>query len=210
MGMNYEQWLPVYKKILKEFGYDERMDRRAATIASEISKNLNKVKKEELRNLIEGKVAVICGAAINENDIKKISGDVIIAADETTSFLIEHGIKPDIITTDLDGKIEDIVKASERAIVIIHAHGDNIELLKEIKKMRGKIMITTQTEPFDDVENFGGFTDGDRAYCIAKHFGAKEIKLVGFDFLNPVEKKGKSTYIKRKKLVWAKRIIEGC
>ncbi len=209
--MKYEDWLPLYREILKEFGYDESRDREAAVLAHKLSMEANKITSEELRKIIEGKEIVICGAAIRKEDIEKIEGDIIIAADETTSFLIKHEIFPHIITTDLDGNMQDIIKAGEKAVVIIHAHGDNMELLKKwIKRMNGKIMITTQSKPFKDVENFGGFTDGDRAYCIARHFGAKKIKLVGFDFSNPVEKAGKRKDIKKKKLKWAKRIIESC
>jgi hypothetical protein len=61
---------------------------------------------------------------------------------------------------------------------------------------------TTQSVPFDRIYNFGGFTDGDRAALIAKKFGARKIRLYGFNFEKADNK------IKLKKLKWAKRILE--
>ena len=206
--MNYEEWEPIYKKILKDFGYNEEKDIKAAKIASDISKNLKKASIKELEEAIQRKFVTVCGAAMDGNDVKKIDG-IVIAADEATTFLLKNGIIPDIITTDLDGSINDLIKANEKgSIAIIHAHGDNIDAIKKwLAKFNGKIMITTQSKPFDMVYNFGGFTDGDRAYCIAKHFKARKINLIGFNFEEPKPKKGKKIEIKRKKLVWAKKII---
>jgi Uncharacterized Rossmann fold enzyme len=57
-----------------------------------------------------------------------------------------------------------------------------------VKKMKNCIG-TTQTNPFNKVQNFGGFTDGDRGVFLASYFKAKklfylvwilEIKLVNF------------------------------
>jgi len=134
----------------------------------------------------------------------------LFAADGAVQALLEYNIVPHIITTDLDGNIEDLIKANkEGSVVIIHAHGDNIDKIKSwLPKFEGKIMVTTQTEPFDDIYDFGGFTDGDRAYCIAKHFHACRIFLLGFDFENVVEKEGKDSKIKARKLKWAERIIK--
>jgi len=206
--MDYNEWEPLYKKILKDFGYNEEKDIKAAKIALDISKNLKIASINELRKIIKKKIVTVCGAAMDDEDIKKIDG-IVIAADETTSFLLKKGIIPDIITTDLDGNINDLIKANENgSITIIHAHGDNIDIIKKwLTKFNGKVMITTQSKPFDIVYNFGGFTDGDRAYCIAKHFEAKKINLIGFNFEEPKPKSGKKIEIKRKKLKWAKKII---
>lgn len=209
--MEWKEWKKIYEEILRDFGYSREKDEESAKIAEEISSNKKRVDKNYLKKFIEGKVVTVCGAAISERDIEKIEG-VIISADETTSFLIKNGIYPDIITTDLDGNIEDIFKANENgSLVIVHAHGDNIDLIKKyLKEFKGKIMITTQSEPSASLYNFGGFTDGDRAYCIAKHFNARKINLVGFDFSNPIEKEGKNSKIKKKKLEWAKKIMDTC
>ena len=208
--MDWEKWKPVYEKIIKEFGYDEKKDEEAARIAAEISKNLNVIGEKELKNLIMGKPAAICGAAMLEVDIPRLAGKTIFAADETTTFLLSHGVVPHIIVTDLDGNVEDIIEANKKgSVAIIHAHGDNIDAIKKwLPKFEGKVMITTQSKPFDGAYNFGGFTDGDRAYCIARHFYACHIFLIGFDFENVVEKEGKDSETKARKLKWAERIIK--
>ncbi len=41
---------------------------------------------------------------------------------------------------------------------------------------------TTQATPIGKVNNFGGFTDGDRCVFLADYFNAKKIILLGMDF----------------------------
>ena len=207
--MEWERWKPLYEKILKEFEYDEKKDREAAIIANELANGLKRAGVEKLKSMIQFKPVTICGAAMRKEDIARARG-VVIAADEATSLLMVHGKIPDIIVTDLDGNMEDILEANKKkSIAVVHAHGDNIEALKKwLPKFEGYVAITTQTEPFDGVYNFGGFTDGDRAYCMARHFHACQIFLIGFDFENVVEKEGKDATIKARKLKWAERIIK--
>ena len=119
------------------------------------------------------------------------------------------GIVPDIVVTDLDGDVESQIEASEKgAVTLIHAHGDNIDLImRYAKEFTGKVILTTQSRPDLVLYNFGGFTDGDRAVCLARHLGAENILLYGFDFENPSFKDGSDPAVKRKKLQWARRII---
>lgn len=110
---------------------------------------------------------------------------------------------PHVIVSDLDGVMDDIIKANERcAVVVVHAHGDNITKLRSYVPQLQKIVGTTQSRPLSNVFNFGGFTDGDRAIYLAKHLGAKEIGIIGFDFEDATVGE-----IKKKKLRWAKRLI---
>ena len=91
---------------------------------------------------------------------------------------------------------------------MIHAHGDNIDLImKYAKEFTGKVILTTQSKPDMVLYNFGGFTDGDRSVCFARHMGARKIILYGFDFDNPSSKKESDPSVKLKKLRWAERII---
>ncbi len=206
--MEWEEWRRIYKKILEDFGFEEARDEEAARIAAGIKKS--NISLGEMKKIISGKVVTICGAGENlEEEIGEIEG-VVIAADEATSVLMANGIFPHIIATDLDGNIEDIIDANEKgSIAIVHAHGDNMDALRKyLPLFRGKILLTTQAKPFNEIYNFGGFTDGDRAYCLARHFKAREIKLVGFDFEKPREKEGKDMEVKKKKLEWARKIIE--
>ena len=66
--------------------------------------------------------------------------------------------------------------------MVVHAHGDNIPLLKHwVPRFTGPLVATTQSTPLPHVHNFGGFTDGDRAVFAADELGAASITLVGFD-----------------------------
>jgi uncharacterized Rossmann fold enzyme len=217
--MKYRAWEPIYEEILKDFGFKREKDEEAARIASGIISrkgNIGKDVKRVMESLIKGKAAIICGnAPCLENDIreKEFNNDipsfprkyVVIAADGATSVLLRNAIIPDIVVTDLDGNIADIIYANRLgSIIVVHAHGDNIEVLKKVlPSLNENVICTTQSKPVSpSVHNFGGFTDGDRCVFLAKEFGAKRIELIGFDFedKNVSEKK-------RKKLKWAKRLI---
>ncbi len=210
--MLYSNWEPTYEEILADFGFDRAKDEEAARIAADImSGNGNKVEavEAEIERLIRSKEVIICGnAPCLENDIKEkdivTASRVVIAADGATSILLRNAIIPDIIVTDLDGNIADIIYANRLgAIIVAHAHGDNIEMLiKVLPALNANVICTTQSRPLHNVYNFGGFTDGDRCVFLAKEFGAKGIVLLGFDF----EDKDVSAR-KKKKLKWAKRLI---
>ncbi len=205
--MLYEEWKNYYHLILEDFGFDKRRDELSAKLLSELLAG-EEIKTEEVQELIGNRIVTVAGDGPNlENEIEGVKG-VLIAADEATTVLLEEGYVPDIIMTDLDGKVEDLVNANERgAIVIIHAHGDNQDEIKRFAgQFRRKIMGTTQSLPFNNIHNFGGFTDGDRGVFLADHFGALEINLIGFDFDNPREK-GRNVEMKKKKLNWAYVLI---
>ena len=134
-----------------------------------------------------------------------------IAADSSLEPLIDNGIIPDIIVTDLDGNEDTIKKISKtKSIFVIHAHGDNIEKLQMVKKMKNCVG-TTQTNPFNKIQNFGGFTDGDRGVFLASYFDAKKIILFGMDFGNQIGKfsntKKSDREIKLKKLKIGKNLL---
>ena len=128
-----------------------------------------------------------------------------------------YKIFPHIIVTDLDGEISDLIAANKQgSIVIIHAHGDNINLIKNnLPLFPGRILGTTQMEPVAHVKNYGGFTDGDRCVFLAVDLKSTLIVLFGFDLGKIVGKYSKpflkenieANEIKIKKLQWAKRLI---
>lgn len=206
--MDFSRWEIYYSQILRDFGYDRDEDERAAVILSNLLKDRSS-SIDSLRSVIEGRRVTVAGDAESlEREIDETT-DVVISADEATSVLLEKEIIPNAFTTDLDGKIEDLLRANSLgSIAIVHAHGDNIPALhKHVKSFEGPIIGTTQTKPIEGIHNFGGFTDGDRAVFIADHFGAKEIRLVGFDFENPREK-DKDPEVKARKLDWAYILIQ--
>ena len=177
-------WKTRYLSILKELKYSEKKDKESAIILDSIlrkTKNIEKIEK-----LIQGNTVFVIGSGPSLSfaipKLKKFKKSIKIAADSSLKPLIDNGIIPDIIVTDLDGDENTIQKISKKkSIFVVHAHGDNIEKLQMVKKMKNCIG-TTQTNPFNKIQNFGGFTDGDRGVFLASHFNAKKIILFGMDF----------------------------
>ena len=206
-------WRKRYFSILKELNYSEKKDKESALILDSILKKTDTIKK--IRKLIEGKTIFVIGSGPSLSSaipkLKKLEKSIKIAADSSLKPLVDNGIIPDIIVTDLDGNEDTIKKISKtKSIFVIHAHGDNIEKLQIVKKMKNCIG-TTQTNPFNKVQNFGGFTDGDRGVFLASYFNAKKIILFGMDFGNQIGKfsntKKSDREIKLKKLKIGKNLL---
>ena len=183
-------WKKRYFSILKELNYSEKKDKESALILDSILKKTDTI--EKVRKLIQGKTVFVIGSgpslSIAIPKLKKLEKSIKIAADSSLKPLVDNGIIPDIIVTDLDGNENTIKKISKtKSIFVIHAHGDNIEKLQMVKKIKNCIG-TTQTNPFNKIQNFGGFTDGDRGVFLASHFDAKKIILFGMDFGNQIGK----------------------
>ena len=206
-------WKKKYKEILKEFEYTEKKDKDSAIFLNSIIKTSDVKKK--ISKMINGKTVFVIGSgpslltAIPK--IKNYKNSIKIAADSSLKPLVENGIIPDIIVTDLDGDKTILEKIGKtKSIFVVHAHGDNIEKLEFVKKIKNCIG-TTQTAPFNKIENFGGFTDGDRAVFLANHFNAKKIILFGMDFGKRIgkfsETKRSEREIKLKKLKRGERLL---
>ena len=214
-------WKKRYFSILKELNYSEKKDKESALILDSILKKTDTI--EKIKKLIEGKTIFVIGSgpslSIAIPKLKKLEKSIKIAADSSLKPLVDNGIIPDIIVTDLDGNENAIKKISKtKSIFVIHAHGDNIEKLQMVKKMKNCIG-TTQTNPFNKVQNFGGFTDGDRGVFLASYFNAKKIILFGMDFGNQIgkfsntkksdrETKLKKLEIGRDLLIWLSTITK--
>ncbi len=202
--MDFKQWEPIYEEILRDFGWSRERDEEAARVLSRLL-SVKSIDLTVLKKKIKGKKALVCGKASTlSSDLDKIERNnyVIIAADGATSTLLGKGIIPDIIVTDLDGNMHDEIEASRRgALMVVHAHGDNMDRLSIVDELKN-VIGTTQSAPLDNVYNFGGLSDGDRCVFLAHSFGARSITLAGFDFEDE-----KVTEIKKKKLKWARRLI---
>ena len=206
-------WKKRYLLILKELGYSQKKDRESAIILDSILKKTNTTGK--ILKLIEGKTVFVIGSGPSLSNaipkLKKLKKSIKIAADSSLKPLVDNGIIPDIVVTDLDGDENTIKKiAKTKSIFIIHAHGDNIEKLELVKKIRNCIG-TTQSNPFNKIQNFGGFTDGDRGVFLANYFGAKKIILFGMDFGNRIGKfsntKKSDRKIKLRKLEFGENLL---
>lgn len=206
--MNYSEWKFYYKKIIKEFHFSEKKDMESAQILSTILGN-DFLRISDLGKIVFGKEVFILGdSPYFSVSPSMLRNRVIISADDATSRIMELGVIPDFVFTDLDSIPDIIVEASLKGSIIgVHAHGDNMEKLEIVKRLE-KRFGTTQTYPLWNVYNFGGFTDGDRAAFFAEHFNASRIILGGFNFYEPNARKGKDIYKKFRKLVFSKYLID--
>jgi Uncharacterized Rossmann fold enzyme len=231
--MNYDEWNPIYQTILKRFGFLESDDEKTAFWLSNAFEKVKIKSKTEnsdpiliLKSKIEGKKVIVCGNApslekelLNYLENNKCENNnfknenVFIAADGAAVILQNCGIVPDIIVTDLDGKFsedaeKEIALTSAGSLLLIHAHGDNLNILEKYLPLLTKavseksVIPTCQCRSPRHLFNFGGFTDGDRCVYLADEFDAKKITLLGFDFkdLNVTE-------LKKKKLECAEKLI---
>lgn len=199
--MKFEEWEPYYEEILAYFQFDRKKDEEAAEFLDHL------MIRDDLPMLTErtvGNHVTVCGNAPGLiKEIDQIRGTVF-AADAAASVLFAHGIRPDAIFTDLDGADETFQDMNwQGTIIIIHAHGDNIHLLKYwVPRLIGPVIGTTQSRPLPHIYDFGGFSDGDRAVFAAHELGASSVSLVGFDCddtsVDPV---------KRGKLIWARKLL---
>lgn len=222
--MDFERWEKIYRDIKKELNLIDEKEKYSAKILNEIinektEKNGNYVSNliSEVEKVIKNNDVNIFGAGDNIELVKKIPSGKSIACDGATTYFLEltrFREAPDIVITDLDGRIRDILKAEKLgSIVIIHAHGDNAERIKKHASKFAAPLATTQIKPFGMLFNFGGFTDGDRAIFLAEHFKAKKIKLYGFDFSGKIGKYSfadeneKNIELKKKKLKIAEKLI---
>ncbi|MDH3361966.1 MAG: DUF115 domain-containing protein [Nitrosopumilus sp.] len=207
-------WKKRYSDILKEFTYDEKRDRESAIILNSILKKSDI--NEKIMNLVKNKIVLVIGSGPSLSSaipkLKNYKKSIKIAADSSIKPLVENGIIPDIIITDLDGDENTLKKmAKTKSIFVVHAHGDNIEKLEFVKKIKN-CLGTTQSIPFDKIHNFGGFTDGDRGVFLASHYNAKRIILFGMDFGDQIGKFSKTKKSERKmklkKLKRGKSLLE--
>ena len=222
--MNHLEWKVWYAEIARALHLSEVKDQAATDRLSLLISHGST--PEDLKNLLRRRAAIVFGAGPSlEFDIREaVKQDVFlhtstICADGATSaFLQTTGRPPDIIVSDLDGNLDDIMYANRKgAMVLVHAHGDNIPVVnKYTPQLVMPLVGTTQVDERLNVYNFGGFTDGDRAAFAAEAHGANPIILAGMDLDGMVGQYSKPSLSgpvqasKRKllKLGFAKRLLE--
>lgn len=208
--MEYSEWEPVYLEIVKDLGLEIDEDENSVRAMKALTLNSDLVMDDVLIDLIGRNVTVFGDAGSLEDDIGKTEPcGTLISAGSATERVLEAGIVPHMVVTDLDGNVDSQIEASgSGAVTLVLAHGDNYDAVaRHVREFRGPLILTTQSRPFGTVMNYGGFTDGDRSVCTARHFGAKRILLEGFDFKKPRLKPRDDLERSMKKLEWARRII---
>jgi len=222
--MRWLDWQPIYLDIVNRLDLDPAMDRDATRLLTEMLMEIEpKPLLHQLQERIQSKTVVICGAGPSlETHIQSVmstredSSFVYVAADGAVSALLNLGCKCSIITTDLDGNLDDIEEAIERgAVAIVHSHGDNMDRVREVVPNLGAVLGSTQVEPTERAFLWGGFTDGDRACHMVADYSPGRIILAGMDFGDLVGKWSKPMHEdhfpagerKRIKLDIAKQLI---
>jgi len=207
-------WESKYRDILKEFGYSRKEDFQSCKLLNLLL--TKKTRTAPIKDLIENKPVFVVGAGPSLLScipiLKKYKKITKIVADGATRAIIENGLKPDIVVTDLDGDIKSLKKVGRtNTLMVVHAHGDNADKIHLVKNFKNCIG-TTQTKPAGRINNFGGFTDGDRCVFLANHFKAKKIILLGMDFGTRIGKYSKVSVVNRNtkiaKLRRGKKLLE--
>ncbi|RNJ76196.1 MAG: DUF115 domain-containing protein [Nitrosopumilus sp. B06] len=175
-------WQRRYSEILREFGYSKKRDAESAILLGTILRP-NGAKKI-IDAMISGATVLVIGAGPSLSAaipaIRNLNA-VKIAAGSSVRALVQGGITPDIIVTDLDGDLKSLECLAEESVFVVHAHGDNAGRLALAEKFK-RCIGTAQSGACGRIEDYGGFTDGDRAVFLAHHYGAARIVLLGMDF----------------------------
>ena len=224
--MEFGLWERYYKEILDDFGFSRSDDENSAKVLDEILSEEGCLTLDDLAQIVgfsDKYIVFGAGPSLKEHIIQlkenyDLKDYVLISADGATTALIEERLSPDIVATDLDGNLDDILLANIRgANIVVHAHGDNLNQVVKFTQFFNNVLGTTQAQPVGNVYNFGGFTDGDRAIFLAVALGASEITLAGMDFGDVVTKYSRPNLptdladaddFKRKKLMYAERLTD--
>ena len=197
----YDEFRDWYFQIINDFKFNYQRDCEArdylSSLLSRKNKNWNLEKiLTSFSDRLSSKQAIVvygCGPSLEKTieiilrrkGLKYFNRFINLTADGASVLLRERNIKIDAIFTDLDGITRK--EFSYALYNIVHAHGDNIELLSffenEIMQFEN-IIGTTQVEPTENLINPGGFTDGDRIlYFIHTLLSSyHKIFLIGMDF----------------------------
>ena len=188
------EWQQVfYDMISRSLGYSRSKDEEGRDLLKSIIRKKGSLSLDlvGLARKVRNRTVFVCGAgpSISEDlmglyGLLRNSSSLSIAADGAARALAQAMVIPAIITSDLDSCPEDLLLAqSEERALFVHAHGDNIDLVRHIAPRLGRrILGTTQVDSVDGVTNVGGFTDGDRACYIAASFEPRTVVLIGMDF----------------------------
>jgi hypothetical protein len=207
--VNFDEWEPVYERVLADFGFERASDERARDVLASLvaADRRDTSPLDPLGRAVDGSVVAVVGAApsLPAEVERAAAADHVFAASTAADVCRDHGITVDLMVTDLDKNPDTAVELTrEGTPVAAHAHGDNVPAVREwVPRFDHEWTIpTTQAAPVPPVRNFGGFTDGDRAAFLADHLGAGSLRFVGWAFDDPSVEP-----MKARKLRWAARLL---
>ncbi len=195
--MRVEEWLRIYEKIVTDFNFIPEKDHESAKLMHRLGKE-KLLGPDILEERIKGRDVTVIGGAVRT----EIDSEVIITAGKAVlKWKTLSDRIPEVHVTDMEEPDHVLLWLEKKGtVLVLHAHGDNMDRIKSVVPKLRRFVGTTQNVPFNRIFNFGGFTDGDRAVLIAKRFNARKIHLHGFEF--------NAGGVKGKKLKWAKTILE--
>ena len=205
--MNFEEWEPVYERLLRAFGFDRADDERARDVLAELVADADAGPFDPTELDAAGATVAVVGAApcLPAEVGRAADADLVFAASTAADVCRDAGVPVDCMVTDLDKNPETARTLTREGVpVAAHAHGDNLEAVREwVPRFDASHTLpTTQAAPAGPVRNFGGFTDGDRAAFLADALGAARLTFVGWAFDD-----ADVDTIKAEKLRWAERLL---
>ena len=216
----------IQNGVRQSFGWSEADDADSAIRLQQHLKehshwappNREKTFDEVKKQLLNAERVIVIGAAVEDDEIKIFNqpGDVFIAADGAVGA-VENYAQLACVVSDLDGGTYLDIAASKGQTIVVHAHGDNLlqwqqtlALWEQYPSVPSLILSHQITTSVPGMHNFGGFTDGDRALCLALSLGVvpEKIQLIGFSINRIGQWSGITDAGKKfKKLRWMERIV---
>jgi uncharacterized Rossmann fold enzyme len=215
-SVRYAAWAPEYDRIRLEFGFSMDRERASAdALLAQLPPRMRERPEQRLRAHVRGRNAVVVGLAPGAGAPpiwtlpRSEEPPALLVADGATEPCLTAGLVPDVIVTDLDGPVPAEITANVRgALVLVHAHGDNAEAVREwVPQFPAELVGSWAGPPEAGLVNFGGFTDGDRAAFLAEHLGAEKVFLYGFDFRRAMDADPRARDLKLRKLQVAERLL---
>lgn len=235
----FYEYKELFDAIQEDFHFNLDLEHSAAVLLSSILTSVQDQNIEKLLDQIESIESkhivpiFITSSPRFDDHVQKLRAlkqnketvPLIIAADATGPALKDQGIIPDFVFSDLDGITPSQLSTLTQSgtYVVVHAHGDNIDKIKEfsdVLKKNPKVIGTTQTEITEVLINPGGFTDGDRSLFFFHHLFSPKIPfyLLGYNFEDVFiseqkrafihrEKQSEYRKMKSRKLKWAQKSI---
>lgn len=213
----------IQDDVRQAFGWNLKDDLESAQkLISSSEINFNPMQKDVQLRLNQSEKIIVIGAAASATELEQMikKNYCLIAADGAVGVISELE-NPEAawnslvaIVSDADGHPHLMQAINKKIPLFLHAHGDNqkawMELLPYCKEI--PLQITHQCpQQLDGAINPGGFTDGDRAICLALFLGVKPEKILLCGFIS--NKIGRWTgntnpEQKMKKLQWMAQIIQ--
>lgn len=221
--LGHEWFRTFYPKIRASLNYKQSDDELARDLLSELLVDKHTPPNKLLFNMIQRRTVIMFGAGPSlGSDLEALepmireAKPVVVGADGAADALYEERIDPNIIVSDLDSCSQMNLKRNSRdGWVFVHAHGDNVFLIREIVPSMGERVVgTTQVGSVKNVLNYGGLTDGDRACFIVSSFDPALIIIAGMDFGRDEGSFSRNRYFdysssrRSSKLAWGRKSLE--